>query len=138
MVLPCVTYRRGHEKGYTCLVVLPIEIIVRNIRNICKRSRMIRDIRFPFFLYFCFFFCFFLWYSLFFNNNIDTRNNKYKYKYKYQHRLMDFNHTSSHFTYAYDTNIHVWVWHEWEVWFELWLKAITTWCNYLKYQPNLF
>ena len=29
---------------------------------------------------------------------------------------MDFNHTSSHFTYAYDTNIHVWVWHEWEVW----------------------
>ena len=25
---------------------------------------------------------------------------------------MDFNHTSSHFTYAYDMNIHVWVWHE--------------------------
>ena len=76
------------------------------------------------------FFCFFLWYSLFFNNNIDTRNNKYKYKYR--HRRMDFNHTSSHFTYAYDTNIHVWVWHEWEVWFELWLVP----CIYLPPGPH--
>ena len=88
---------------------------------------MIRGIRFPFFLYFWYFFgyflvffCFFLWYSLFFNNNIDTRNNKYKYR----HKRMDFNHTSSHFTYAYDMNIYVWVWHEWEVWFELWCESI--------------
>ena len=35
----------------------------------------------------------------------DTINNKYKYKYK----QMDFNHTWSHFTYAYDTYIHIWV-----------------------------
>ena len=32
---------------------------------------------------------------------------------------MDFNHISSHFTYAYDMNIQVWVWHEWEVCLEL-------------------
>ena len=38
---------------------------------------------------------------------------------------MDFNHTSSHFTYAYDTNIHVWVWHEWEVWLELCMEDST-------------
>ena len=32
---------------------------------------------------------------------------------------MGFNHTQSLFTYEYDTNIGVWVWHEWYVWLEL-------------------
>ena len=35
---------------------------------------------------------------------------------------MDSNHSWSIFTYEYDTNIDVWVWHEWEVWLELWYK----------------
>ena len=32
---------------------------------------------------------------------------------------MDSNHTWSLFTYEYDTNINVCVWHEWEQWLEL-------------------
>ena len=98
-----------------------------NLVDVCKRcihSRMIRDIRFPIFSLFWFSLVF-LWYSLFFNTNIDTRNNKYKYKYR--HRRIDFNHTSSHFMYAYDTNIHVEVWHKWEVWLELWSHVKIHW-----------
>ena len=55
----------------------------------------------------------------------NTRNNKYKY------RQMDFNHTWSHFMYEYDMNIHVWVWHEWEVWLELWTQCISSLGTYL-------
>ena len=51
---------------------------------------------------------------------------------------MDFNHTWSHFTYEYDRNIHVWVWHEWEVWFKLWFHPHwKTMGKYIKYRMHL-
>ena len=34
---------------------------------------------------------------------------------------IDFDHTWSYFTYDYDTNINIRVWHKWEVWLKLWL-----------------
>ena len=42
---------------------------------------------------------------------------------------MDFNHTRILFTYEYDTNIGVWVWHEWDVWLELWVQLCLFGCS---------